>query len=287
MFPDYPFTTPPAGGETIAVAPGIHWLRMPLPFALDHINLWLLEDDADGQPGWTIVDTGYALYAVKACWEKILAHLADTPRGGRIARIIVTHFHPDHVGLAAWLQEKTGAPVHMTLGEYLTAHAVWHETAGHGMQPMLEQFRRHGLDAERVAALAKRTGAYNRGVPALPAAYCRLFDQDEFTIGEHRWQVRVGYGHSPEHAALYSCNIGVLISGDMLLPKISTNISVFAVTPTADALAHYLDSIDRYRALPEDTLVLPSHGLPFYGMHERVAAQHAHHEERLRVLEEN
>jgi glyoxylase-like metal-dependent hydrolase (beta-lactamase superfamily II) len=287
MLPDYPFDTPPAAGETFEVAPGIHWLRMPLPFALNHINLWLLEDVVDGQPGWAIIDTGFALDTVKECWETILAKLATSPRGGRITRIIVTHFHPDHLGLAAWLQEKTGAAIHMTQGEYLTAHAVWHEIGGHGNLPMLRQFRAHGLDAERCADLEGRSGGYNRGVPSLPTEYCRLFDGDEFTIGAHRWQIRVGFGHSPEHASLYCKGLGVLFSGDMLLPKISTNISVFAVTPMADSLADYLDSIDRYRDLPEETLVLPSHGLPFYGMLDRINAQHAHHEERLFVLEEN
>ncbi|MBN9421772.1 MAG: MBL fold metallo-hydrolase [Candidatus Accumulibacter sp.] len=283
MLPDYPFPAPPAAGETFEVAPGIRWLRMPLPFALDHINLWLLSDD----DGWVIVDTGFALDPVKDCWERILASLAETPQGGRITRIVVTHFHPDHLGLATWLQEKTGAPIHMTQGEFLTAHAVWHEIGGHGNAPMLRQFRAHGLDAERCAALEKRGGAYNRGVPALPTDYRRLFAGERLTIGGRRWQVRVGFGHSPEHAALYCADVGVLISGDMLLPKISTNISVFAVTPQADSLADYLASLDRDRELPAETLVLPSHGLPFYGMHDRVDAQHAHHEERLRVLEEN
>ena len=282
MLPDYPFAKPPLAGETFEVAPGIHWLRMPLPFALNHINLWLLEED----DGWTIVDTGFALDAVRECWQTILARLRTTARGGRILRIIVTHFHPDHLGLAAWLQEQTGAPVHMTLGEYLTAHAVWHEVGGHGNQPMLRQFRAHGLDADRCAALERRSGNYNRGVPSLPNDYHRLFAGEELTIGKHRWQVRVGYGHSPEHAALYCGELGVLISGDMLLPKISTNISVFAVTPMADSLADFLQSIDRYRELPSATLVLPSHGLPFHGIENRVNALHAHHEERLQVLEE-
>ncbi|MCP5248826.1 MAG: MBL fold metallo-hydrolase [Candidatus Accumulibacter sp.] len=282
MLPEYPFATPPAAGATCEVAAGVHWLRMPLPFALNHINLWLLEDDH----GWTIVDTGFALDTVKDCWQTILARLSETTRGGHISRIIVTHFHPDHLGLAAWLQEMTGAPIHMTLGEYLTAHAVWHEIGGHGNQPMLRQFRAHGLDGDRCAALERRSGGYNRGVPTLPTDYRRLMAGDELVIGEHRWRVRVGFGHSPEHAALYSQDLGVLISGDMLLPKISTNISVFAVTPMADSLADFLQSIDHYRELPAETLVLPSHGLPFHGIENRVNALHAHHEERLLVLEE-
>jgi len=287
MLPDYPFPEPPVAGATFEVAPGLHWLRMPLPFALDHINLWLLEDEVDGRPGWAIIDTGFALDAVKECWERILAKLAAGPRGGHITSIIVTHFHPDHIGLAAWLQEKTPASVYMSLGEYLTAHAVWHEIGGHGNQAMLRQFRAHGLDDERCAALERRSGGYNRGVPKLPTDFHRLFNGDQLPIGNHDWQVRIGFGHSPEHVSLYCTGLDVLISGDMLLPKISTNISVLAVTPMADALADYLASLDRYRDLPEETLVLPSHGLPFYGLLDRVQAQHAHHEERLLILEEN
>lgn len=285
--PTYPLQTPPPAGHTFEVAPGVLWLRMPLPFALDHINLWLLEDEVDGRQGWAIVDTGFALDAVKAHWEKILADLATHPRGGHITRIIVTHFHPDHVGLAAWLQEKTGAVIHMSLGEYLTAHAVWQEVGGHGTEAMLRQFRAHGLDAERCVLLQRNRGGYNRGVPQLPNVYSRLFAGQHLRIGKHDWQVRIGFGHSPEHVALYCAGLGVLISGDMLLPKISTNISIFAVTPMADALADYLASLDRLRDLPEETLVLPSHGLPFFGMLDRIDAQHAHHEERLLVLEEN
>lgn len=284
---EFPLPKPPAPREIFQVAPGVGWLRMPLPFALDHINLWLLEDEVDGEPGWAIVDTGFALDAVVEHWEAILAGLQAGPRGGRITRIFVTHFHPDHLGLAAWLQEKTGAPVCMSLGEYLTAHAVWNEIGGHGTQAMLGQFRAHGLDEANCAALERRSGGYNRGVPKLPNRYVRLFDEQRLRIGNHDWQIRVGHGHSPEHISLYCAGLGVLISGDMLLPKISTNVSIFAVTPTADALADYLDSIDRYRDLPAETLALPSHGLPFYGVPERVVAQHAHHEERLLVLEEN
>jgi glyoxylase-like metal-dependent hydrolase (beta-lactamase superfamily II) len=133
----------------------------------------------------------------------------------------------------------------MSQGEYLTAHAVWHEIGGHGTQAMLRQFRAHGLNAERCAALERASGGYNRGVPQLPTDYRRLFDGDRWAIGSHDWQVGIGFGHSPEHVSLYCDTLGVLISGDMLLPKISTNISVLAVTPMADALADYLASLDR------------------------------------------
>jgi len=263
----------PATGTATEVAPGVKWLRMPLPFALDHINLWLIADDER----WTAVDTGIALDAVKDAWRPLLA---THP----LCRQIVTHFHPDHLGLAAWLQQETGAALWMTQGEYATGQLVKHQIAGYGMAAMIDFFRRHGLDAERCAALEKRGNAYGRGVPAIPDSFHRLVDGDAFAIGDHSWRVITGYGHSAEHASLYCAALGVLISGDMLLPRISTNVSAFAAIPDADPLGAFLASIDRFTALPEDTLVLPSHGKPFRGLHDRVAQLHAHHDERCGIL---
>ena len=274
----YPHAHPPADGELIEVAPGIFWLRMPLPFQLNHINLWLLRDG----DGWVIVDTGFPDDAVRATWTQIIEQL-----DGPVKRLIVTHFHPDHLGLAAWLMEKTGAPLAMTAGEFLTAHAVWNEVGGHGARFMVEQFRQHGLDAERLAKFEMRGSGYRKAVPALPEYYQRLKAGDVATVNGKKWQILIGHGHAPEHMSLYCAELGVLISGDMLLPKISTNISVFAATPNDDALGCFLHSLDGFaRDMPEQTLVLPSHGLPFVGVQSRVAALHAHHEERLQALEE-
>ena len=273
----YPHPRHPADGELTEVAPGILWLRMPLPFQLDHINLWLLRDG----DGWAIVDTGFPEDHVRETWQAILKQL-----DGPVTRLIVTHFHPDHLGLATWLMAETGAPLWMTTGEFLTAHAVWHEVGGHGARFMVEQFRQHGLDAERLAKFATRGSGYRRAVPSLPDHYHRLKAGDALSIGGRHWQLLIGHGHAPEHMALYCAELAVLISGDMLLPRISTNISVFAATPEADALRWYLDSLDTMaREIPAETLVLPSHGLPFAGVQERVADLHAHHDERLRALE--
>lgn len=273
----YPHALPPAAGERIEVAPGVFWLRMPLPFQLDHINLWLLRDG----DGWTIVDTGFPDDAVRATWRQVIAGL-----DGPVKRLIVTHFHPDHLGLATWLMAETGAPLWMTSGEFLTAHVVWNEVAGHGARFMVDQFRQHGLDADGLARFEKRGSGYRKAVPALPEHYHRLKADDEICVDGRPWQVIIGHGHAPEHMSLYCPELGVLISGDMLLPRISTNISVFAATPDADALGWYLDSLDKLASgIPEQTLVLPSHGLPFYGVQPRVAALHAHHEDRLRALE--
>ncbi len=273
----FPFVQLPAPGDRIQVAPGVFWLRMPLPFQLDHINLWLLEDG----DGWCVVDTGFANDATRAAWKKILGGL-DRP----VSRVIVTHFHPDHLGLAEWFQKRTDAIIYMSAGEFLTAHVVWNEVGGHGARFMVEQFRRHGLDKERLARYETRGSGYRQSMSALPEQYRRLIEGSELRIGGRSWRTIIGYGHSPEHVALHCPELELFISGDMLLPKISTNISVMAATPDADTLAAYLASLDRYaRELPATTLVLPSHGLPFVGVQARVDALYAHHAERLRALE--
>ncbi|MGE5386193.1 MAG: MBL fold metallo-hydrolase [Betaproteobacteria bacterium] len=273
----FPFPQLPAPGDRIAVAPGVYWLRMSLPFQLDHINLWLIEDGE----GWCVVDTGFANDATRAAWEQILGKLVRP-----VSRLIVTHFHPDHLGLADWFEKRAGAELHMSTGEFLTAHVVWNEVGGHGARFMVDQFRQHGLDEERLARYETRGSGYRQSMSALPQTYRRLVEGSELRIGGHVWRTIIGYGHSPEHVALHCPELEVFISGDMLLPKISTNISVMAATPQADTLDAYLSSLDRYaRELPATTLVLPSHGLPFVGVQARVEALEAHHSERLQALE--
>jgi glyoxylase-like metal-dependent hydrolase (beta-lactamase superfamily II) len=271
----YPFGETPAAGEAMPVAPGVAWLRMPLPFALDHINLWLLDDGA----AVVAVDTGFGLPEVRAHWEHILA-----AAGRPLSRIVVTHCHPDHLGLAAWLAARDGAPIHMTQGEFLGGHALWHQLPGYSVADMVAQFRTHGLDEPRLDALLQRGNGYRRGVPELPRAYRRMFDGDTLAIGAHAWRVIVGYGHAPEHASLYCEALGVLISGDMLLPRISTNVSVYAATPDDDPLGDFLASLHRIKDLPEETLVLPSHGRPFRGLRARIEQLEAHHRERCAAL---
>ena len=270
---EYPFTTPPAHGETIEIRPGCLWLRMPLPFALDHINLWMLEDG----DGWTLVDTGVNLPTTHEAWNKIFDRL-----GACIKRVIVTHCHPDHFGLAGWLTRRFGVALWMPQAEFLGGHAMYAETSGYSTALTLELFKAHGLDADRQRGIGQRGNSYRLGVSEPPTHYRRIFNDDVITVGRHRWKVIMGYGHSPEHAALYSDSLGVLISGDMLLPKISTNISVWPIEPESDPVKLFLNSIDKFKSLPANTLTLPSHGLPFFGMHGRIAQLHRHHEERLK-----
>lgn len=243
---------------------------MPLPYALNHINLWLLED---GHGQWCAIDTGMDMGDVKLHWKTLIA---DYP----LSRQIVTHYHPDHLGLSAWLQELTGAPLAMTQAEYLTAQAFANEIGSYSPQATGELFRRHGLGADRLQALAVRGNAYRRAVPQIPAAYTVLREGDTVRIGAHDWRIIVGHGHCPEHAALYCATLGVLIGGDMMLPSISTNVAVFAPNPDEDSLSDFLASIRKFTALPADTLALPSHGRPFRGIHTRVAALEKHHADR-------
>lgn len=266
---DYPFANLPAPGEPFPVAEGVYWLRMPLPFALDHVNLWLVEDEE----GWCAIDTGIALPETRAAWESALA-------GRRLCRQIVTHFHPDHLGLAAWLEERFAVPLAMTQGEYLTAHLVWAGLPPFDVATMVDFYRRHGLDEERCRAIAERGNAYRRGVPQLPKTFHRLLDGDVVRIGRHDWRVIVGYGHAPEHASLYCDELRLLIAGDMLLPRISTNVSAYAAAPILDALDLFLASLDRFAGLPAEVLVLPAHGRPFRGHRARIEELKAHHAAR-------
>lgn len=270
---DYASVAQPAPGEFVSVAQGVLWLRMPLPFQLDHINLWLVEDG----DGYVLIDTGVAMDSIRHIWDGLLAgECARRP----IRRIIVTHYHPDHLGLAGWLADRLKVPVAVSQGEMLAAHCVSNQVDGYSVPSMVAQFEGHGLDRELCDELLARGNAYKRGVPELPAAYDRLMDGDRLVIGSREWRVIMGYGHSPEHAALYCASLGVLIAGDMVLPRISTNISVMAATPRADPLRLFLDSLERYARLPADTLVLPSHGKPFRGLRPRTAELAEHHQAR-------
>lgn len=264
----------PEPATTLKVAPGVHWLRMPLPFALDHINLWLLEDG----DGWTMVDCGVNQPATIELWERFFATVAE-PRP--VTRLVVTHYHADHVGLAGWHSRRWSAPLWMTEGEYLTSLALYYETPGHHRGSMFDLFRAHGLSESRLEGMKPFSGAYRRLITELPHTFRRIMPNEDLSIGGRLWRVLPGYGHAPEHASLYCPSLGVMIAGDMMLPRISTNVSVRPVEPDGNPLARFLESIDRFTALPVDTLVLPSHGLPFRGLHGRIGQLQRHHAERL------
>ncbi|TAL97172.1 MAG: MBL fold metallo-hydrolase [Paraburkholderia sp.] len=283
---DYPFRdTLPEPGHALDVAPGVRWLRMPLPFALDHINLWLLRDEIDGEAGWTVVDCGVASDTIKANWETVF----DTALEGLpVLRVIVTHCHPDHLGLADWIctggeQKRWDVRLWISLGEYMLGRVM---AAGDGSNAGGERaaahFARHGLtDEASIDKLRNRTSYYANLVPSIPAQYRRMREGDGIAIGGYTWRVVTGFGHSPEHCALHCEETGVLISGDMVLPRISTNVSVFDIEPEGNPLALYLESLGRYETMASDTLVLPSHGKPFRGVRTRIGQLRDHHDARL------
>jgi glyoxylase-like metal-dependent hydrolase (beta-lactamase superfamily II) len=270
---DYPFAdTLPEPGQALEVAPGVHWLRMPLPFALDHINLWLLRDEIDGQQGWTVVDCGVSNETIRANWEKVFDTVLD---GLPVLRVIVTHCHPDHLGLAGWIcsggdKKRWDVRLWISLGEYMRGERA------------AQHFARHGLtDEASIDKLRNRTSYYSSLVPAVPGQYRRMREGDAISMGGRTWRVVTGFGHSPEHCALHCEETGVLISGDMVLPRISTNVSVFDIEPEGNPLALYLESLGRYETMAADTLVLPSHGKPFRGVQTRIGQLRDHHVARL------
>lgn len=271
--PVYPFRQLEYG-ETLEVAPGIHWVRMPLPFALNHINLWLLEDG----DGWTVVDTGYNHQPIKDHWDRIIGEICgDKP----VTRTIVTHFHPDHIGLAGWFHETRNTQLWITYPEWLQGQLAYIRKVSHDFAEWARFYVQNGLDPEKAAGYEKMGEGFNDAYTPIPRQLQRISHGDEIDIGGRSWRIITGGGHSPDHAALYCDEINVLLSGDQVLPRITTNVSVWFTEPNGDPLREYLESLDHFRELPEDVLVLPSHNFPFTGLHDRLAALVEHHEERL------
>jgi glyoxylase-like metal-dependent hydrolase (beta-lactamase superfamily II) len=271
---DFPWTDAPAPGAVREVAPGVGWLRMPLPFQLDHINLWLLADGG----GWAIVDTGVGLDDVRALWERIFTgHLGGRP----VTRVILTHFHPDHIGNAGWLTDRWAVDLWCTQAEFLIAHVAVGHTGPRHAEARLHHYRRNGCDEAALAALGSRGNHYPRLVPTLPDEFRAIREGEALVVGGRRWEVIVGRGHSPEHAALWCRDLDVLISGDQVLPRITTNVSVWPDQPWGDPLRLYLESLERFRSIGAGALVLPAHGLPFRGLPERLAELATHHAARL------
>jgi glyoxylase-like metal-dependent hydrolase (beta-lactamase superfamily II) len=206
--------------------------------------------------------------------------------GRPVKNVVVTHYHPDHVGSAAWITERTGAPMWMTTSEYLSAHAAREDFGGFDRENTAALFVANGLDPSTIPAPAEKGKGYSRGVPAVPKRYRRMMHGDRLAIDGHDWEVITVFGHAPEHAALWCASKNVLISGDQVLPRITTNVGVWGNQPDANPLRLFLESMQRFSHLPADALVLPSHDRVFRGLHRRIAELHEHHERRLeRLLE--
>jgi glyoxylase-like metal-dependent hydrolase (beta-lactamase superfamily II) len=274
----YPLGTPPAPGEAVEAAPGVLWMRLPLPMQLNHINVYAVEDG----DGWAIVDTGLRTPDSMSGWEAALAG----PLGGRpITRVICTHMHPDHIGLAGWLCERFDAPLLMTQLEYVTGRMLVGDT-GPAPEAGAIYWRGAGWDEERVEHYRQTYGMFSRGVAPMPAGYQRLSRDQILSIGGDDWTIVIGNGHSPEHACLWRRSDGIFISGDQILPRISSNVSVWPTEPLADPLHDWMTSLEQLGdLLPAGTLVLPSHGEPFTGVLPRIEALKRGHIVALKRLE--
>ncbi len=275
----YPFAGPPGTGDAVEVARGVLWMRLAMPIALDHINVYAVRDGE----GWALVDTGLNLPASRAAWDALLAG----PLEGRpVTRVICTHMHPDHIGLAGWLCERFAAPLLMTRLEYVTARMLLADTGQPAPEAGATFYRAAGWDEDQIERYRREFGQFGRAVAAMPAGYVRLREGDRLSIGGEDWRVVVGEGHSPEHACLWREADGVVLGGDQILPKISSNVSVWPTEPDADPLGDWLVSLERMKSVfPEEVLVLPSHGEPFQGVHSRLDALLRGHRTALRRLE--
>jgi glyoxylase-like metal-dependent hydrolase (beta-lactamase superfamily II) len=277
---EIPHATAPKPGEAIEIRPGVLWARFPLPFRLDHVNIYLVEDG----DGVALIDTGIDNAQSRAAWEALLA---GPLRGRRLTRVIATHFHPDHVGLAGWLCERFGLQLAMSETEYLIALNIRLDPQGLRSEPYRGFYRSHGLTEESTELLLGNGLHYLRMVVSPPRTFLRLIAEEKLTIGGREFEVLTGAGHSPEQVMLYSKADNLIFIGDQVLAKISPNVSVEAMDPDGDPLGAYLRSLEKLKAaLPEDVLVLPGHDLPFVGLRTRADELIAHHEARcIAILE--
>ena len=254
----------PRRGESVEVAPGVRWIRLPLPFRLNHINVWAIDDGE----GWTLVDTGLRNEETVAAWEHLTA---QGPLARPLTRVIVTHMHPDHIGMAGWLTRRYGVRLWISRLEYLMCRALVSDTSREAPADALRFYREAGWAPAAIESYQARFGNFGKHVYALPDSFHRLRDGDRVRIGDHDWEVVGGHGHSPEHCCLYCPELKLLISGDQVLPKISSNVSVHPTEPDANPMADWLESLDTLQArVPDDVLVLPAHNDCFHGLHVRL-----------------
>ena len=274
----YALDSKPEIGEVMEVAPGLLWLRLPLPISLDHINVWLIREE----DGWALVDTGIFSETSREVWRSVFERFLD---GLPLTRVLVTHLHPDHVGCAGWLSERFGVELWMARDEYGLCRRLITETGPSVPERNIRFYASAGYEPADLERYRQRFGFFARLVSTLPPTFQTLENAQNLQIGGRDWEILVGRGHSPEHACLWCRELGVLISGDQILPTISPNVSVYPTNTLANPLKHWFESLRRLQAiLPEDVLVLPAHGRPFFGAHERLGELVDEHERGLEAL---
>ncbi len=276
----YPQPEPPPPGGIRPIAPGVLWLRLPLPYRLDHVNIYLIEEEG----GWAVLDAGLGTDRCRALWD---AALAGPLASGRLTRLMVTHYHPDHVGLAGWLVDRFGLKLLMPRPEYLFSLALQYAPGDLGSDMYRPFYHRHGLEAETTELVLSRGHEYLRQTSGVPVTYTRMQHGDTLPIGGRRFQVLTGGGHALEQAMLLCPEERLFFAADQVIAKISPNVSVHAMEPEADALGIYLRSLRAIRdRVDPHVLVLPGHGLPFLGLHARIDALMEHHAGRCAVIAE-
>ncbi|MEM8730997.1 MAG: MBL fold metallo-hydrolase [Pseudomonadota bacterium] len=262
----YPWEEPPARGEAIEIAPGVLWMRLPLPMRLDHVNVYALDD---GDAGWTIIDTGFSTQMTRDIWADLLAG----PLQGRpVHRVVVTHHHPDHVGLAGWFVQTHGAALHCTRTTYLMARMLTLDVQDRTPAEAMEFYRGTGMPADLLEKRkTERPFNFADIVDPVPLGFTRIKQGDVIEMAGRRWDVHVGNGHAPEHATFWSQDCDLVLAGDQILPSISPNIGVYVTEPMADPVAEWLEACERLRKLARpDHLVLGGHKLPFRGLDTRM-----------------
>lgn len=277
----FPYETPPEEGRVTEVAEGILWIRLPLPMALDHVNVYAL-DDGDG---WCIVDTGYHSKRGIALWEKLLA---GPLKGKPVTRVLMTHHHPDHVGNVGWFQKHYGVELFSTRTAWLYARMMVLDVQEHWPRESQAFYKSTGMDVALFAERVKsRPFNYTDAVHPMPLGFTRITEGDVLRLGGRSWTVYIGNGHAPAHATLWCQEDALVLAGDQILPGISPNIGVYPTEPNADPLADWLESCERFTELAkEEHLVFPGHKLPFYGLPLRLGQLIENHHSCLNRLVE-